>query len=118
MVEIVGPARLSDISKLMGVGIASLSPQIKVLEEAGFIKRQTDPRDGRASLVRVTAPGRKLVTRMRAARLTMVTELLSDWSDRDASQAAYHLGRFAELLEQGFQQQYRIALERPVRRKS
>ena len=46
-----------------GVDVSVASRQLAVLERAGYVERRPDPRDGRASLLRLTAAGRRRARR-------------------------------------------------------
>lgn len=101
------PVRLSDLSEELGVDNSTLTPQTQRLEKAGYIVRARDPRDGRASLVRVTRSGRALLSRLHRTRCAMLDELLADWTDADRQLASETLTRLAERLT-GFPEARRV----------
>lgn len=63
-----GPLGLSRLSELEGVDASSLSRSVSRLEEQGLFRRRPDPDDRRAVLVEATAAGKRLHSRLRAAR--------------------------------------------------
>ena len=69
----LAPIRLSELADVEGVNPTMLSRIVAKLEEAGLLRRRTDPADGRAVLVEVTDLGRAEQLRLRAER----TELLA-----------------------------------------
>ena len=87
----IGPAKLSALSVLVFGGARSISAlavaeQVRVptmsrlvaaLERDGLATRTTDPRDGRASLVRATASGRSALRRGRARRVAELARRLA-----------------------------------------
>ena len=93
-----GPIRLTDLAGDLGLDPSTITPQTKRLEQAGFIARKPDPRDGRAVLLDATRAGRSLLERTQAIRGSMLAELLTDWSERDLASAARILTRLAECL--------------------
>lgn len=64
-----GPLRVGELAVREGVGAPTMTRLVAVLEQQGHVKREPDPRDGRASVVRVTASGAEVVSEGRAARL-------------------------------------------------
>jgi DNA-binding MarR family transcriptional regulator len=93
------PARSSDLAVYFGVGKATISRQLKMLEELGLIGREPDPVDGRAHLLVLTAQGQQRLGRARAARQQRFRSLLSTWPQEDVAQLARMLGRFNALTK-------------------
>ena len=54
------PLRVSEISKLLQLDPGTLSPLLKRLEAAGYVRRERDPHDDRALAVVLTETGRAL----------------------------------------------------------
>lgn len=69
-----GPMRISDLARREGVSQPGMTSLVNRLEAAGRAERITDRTDGRATLVRITDPGRRVLAQRRAAR----TEVLQD----------------------------------------
>ncbi|PRY00395.1 MarR family winged helix-turn-helix transcriptional regulator [Allonocardiopsis opalescens] len=71
-VESAGPMRLGDLAAHEGITPSTLTRLVTSLEESGYVRRQTDPRDARSSRVSITDSGRLLLDRVRRD----ITELL------------------------------------------
>lgn len=54
------PRRVSELSRLLELDPGTLSPLLKRLEAAGYLRRERDPRDERALAVVLTEQGRAL----------------------------------------------------------
>ena len=54
------PRRVSELSRLLQLDPGTLSPLLKRLEAAGYLRRERDPRDERALAVVLTEKGRSL----------------------------------------------------------
>ncbi|GGV08236.1 transcriptional regulator [Kitasatospora herbaricolor] len=96
-VEQAGRVRLTDIGAHFSVGKATVSRQIKALEEIGLVAREADPLDRRASLVSLTADGAERYLRVRDSRTGRFRELLATWPQDDVLRFADLLERFNEL---------------------
>jgi DNA-binding MarR family transcriptional regulator len=93
----VEPERATELAAYFGVGKATMSRQLRGLEELGLIAREPDPADGRASLVRLTAEGRERFTRVRTARRDRFLAQLDEWDPGEVAELARLLHRFNEL---------------------
>lgn len=92
--------RLSRLAADFGVEMSTVSRQITALQDAGLIRSEPDPADGRARLLGVTAAGRDAVERTRALRRAMLREALTGWSPQDVEVLAALLSRFnADMAE-------------------
>ena len=94
-----GEARLSDLAVSIGVDASSLTPRAQRLEREGFIVREADPTDGRASLLRMTRAGKALLSRVHSRRRDLYADLLGSWSAEDLAMAAKVLVNLADLLD-------------------
>jgi DNA-binding MarR family transcriptional regulator len=85
-----GPMRISDLAQSEAVSQPGMTTLVNRLEAAGYAERVADPTDGRATLVRITREGRKVLADRSAARsqvlLAQVERL--DAADRAALVAA------------------------------
>jgi DNA-binding MarR family transcriptional regulator len=98
-IEEGGPARSSDLADYFSVGKATISRQLKVLEELGLIQREPDPVDGRAHLLVLTAEGRRRIGCARTARQERFQAMLGTWDRGEVELLARMLGRFNALTE-------------------
>jgi DNA-binding MarR family transcriptional regulator len=72
-----GSSRLTDLATLEHVSQPAMTQLVSRLEAQGLAERFSDPGDARVANVRVTAAGKALVKRRRAARAARLTELFS-----------------------------------------
>jgi DNA-binding MarR family transcriptional regulator len=73
------PERATDLAAYLGVGKATMSRQLRALEELGLVAREPDPADGRAYLMRLTEEGRARFSRVRTARRERYLRQLTAW---------------------------------------
>jgi DNA-binding MarR family transcriptional regulator len=94
-VERHGPLSPSELAKIERIRRPTVTRIVRHLEQAGLIERVTDPQDGRASILSVTAEGRALLRRLRERKTAYLAKRLAalDAEDRRT------LERAAELLE-------------------
>ncbi len=88
-----GPERATLLAGYFGVGKATMSRQLRALEDLGLVRREPDPADGRAFLVQLTDNGRARFTHVRDARRQRYVRRLSGWDPAE-------LGDLARLLRQ------------------
>lgn len=105
----VGPAQLSALSVLVfggprSIGALAKAEQVRVptmsrlvasLERDGLAVRAADPRDGRASIVRATLRGRRVLLRGRALRTAELARRLTALAPADRAA----LDQAAALIE-------------------
>ena len=92
-------SRPSDLADYFGVGKATISRQVKVLEQLGLIERRPDPDDGRAHLLVLTDEGRRRVETARTARQKRFHAMLATWPTEDVRMLGRMLARFNDLVE-------------------
>lgn len=68
------PAHLSDSC---GVTRATITGLLSSLEKNGHVARESDPDDGRSSMVRLTMTGRRLLERLLPDHFARLTEVMS-----------------------------------------
>ncbi|MFG3247093.1 MarR family winged helix-turn-helix transcriptional regulator [Streptomyces sp. NPDC048187] len=83
-----GGQRATDLAAFIGVGKATMSRQLRALEELGLVAREPDPADGRAWLVTLTQEGQERVGRVREARRARYAGRLADWDPREVTELA------------------------------
>ncbi|MEV0318605.1 MarR family winged helix-turn-helix transcriptional regulator [Streptomyces sp. NPDC050658] len=83
-----GPQRATDLAAYIGVGKATMSRQLRALEELGLVAREPDPADGRAWLVHLTESGGARFRTVRAARRERYVRQLSGWERSEVAELA------------------------------
>ncbi|MFD0273261.1 MarR family winged helix-turn-helix transcriptional regulator [Kitasatospora sp. NPDC127111] len=97
-IEQAGRVRVTDVGTHFGVGKATVSRQIRALEELGLVAREVDPLDRRSALVSLTEDGRRRYLGARDARMERVRELLGSWAEEDVVRFAELLRRFNDVI--------------------
>ncbi|WP_406092455.1 MarR family winged helix-turn-helix transcriptional regulator [Kitasatospora purpeofusca] len=97
-VEQAGPVRVTDVGVHFAVGKATISRQIRALEDLGLLAREADPLDRRSALVSLTEDGRRRFLAARDARMDRVRQLMADWSEEDVVRFAGLLHRFNDVV--------------------
>ncbi|WP_436318625.1 MarR family winged helix-turn-helix transcriptional regulator [Streptomyces nodosus] len=83
-----GRQRATELAAYIGIGKATMSRQLRALEELGLVAREPDPADGRAWLVHLTEEGRTRVGRVREARRARYVSQLAHWDRREVAELA------------------------------
>ena len=94
----LGPVRLTDVATHLDLEPSRVSKEINRLVDAGLVDQRTDPADGRAVLLSVTAAGADAFRSYRATVDAQLDALLVDWTDTDVRQLAALLGRLAATV--------------------
>jgi DNA-binding MarR family transcriptional regulator len=83
-----GSLRLSDLSEKLHIAPRSTTEVVDALEERGFVERQPDPSDRRATLAALTADGEQAADALFAARRSEAEKFFGDLSDGDRVELA------------------------------
>ncbi|EST32902.1 MarR family winged helix-turn-helix transcriptional regulator [Streptomyces roseochromogenus] len=94
-----GGQRATELAGYIGVGKATMSRQLRALEELGLIAREPDPADGRAWLVTLTDEGRGRVGKVREARRARYVSQLAHWDRREVAELARLLNQLNGVME-------------------
>jgi DNA-binding MarR family transcriptional regulator len=100
-VEQSEPVRMGVLADLERIQPASLSRLVDALDAMQLIRRETDPFDGRVTLISVSSEGSQLIARQRAANtetLKKALALLTPEERNVVSAAAPALERLAEIM--------------------
>ncbi|MER6705279.1 MarR family winged helix-turn-helix transcriptional regulator [Streptomyces fumanus] len=95
-----GGQRATELAAYIGVGKATMSRQLRALEELGLVAREPDPADGRAWLITLTEEGHERVRRVREARRARYAGRLADWDPAEVAE----LARLLHELNRGMEQ--------------
>jgi DNA-binding MarR family transcriptional regulator len=69
-----GPLRLGDLAAAEGIAPSTLTRLVAVLEELGYVRRDADPKDARASTLAITREGHETMERLRAENSALLTQ--------------------------------------------
>ncbi len=94
-----GPMRLSAIAAVLDLDASTVSRHVKSLEDRALLDRTTDPDDGRASQVAVSAHGHASIEAGGKRRRELVGSLVADWTDQDREDLRRLLHRLSLALE-------------------
>lgn len=97
--EEAGQQRATELAGYFGVGKATMSRQLRALEELGLVTREPDPADGRASLVRLTGEGLARFRRVRDARRDRYVRKLAGWDRGEVAELARLLHQLNKRAE-------------------
>ena len=90
-----GPIRISALARAEHVRTPTMTPIVAALEAEGLITRETDSSDARASLLRATARGARLMTEARGRRVALLASDLEQLPSSDRNR----LLRAVDILE-------------------
>lgn len=79
----LGPTRLGDLAAREGVAPPTLTRIVTGLEELGYVTRQPDPDDRRATLVSATPAAEEIVVGLGSARVTQLHARIETLSPAD-----------------------------------
>jgi DNA-binding MarR family transcriptional regulator len=86
--------RLGDLADRLGVDAPTVTRRVQQLEGRQLLRRASDPRDKRASLVHLTPAGGRIISRVLGARRVWLRRVLQTWSERDRREFGHLLARF------------------------
>lgn len=92
------PFRVTSLAALLAVDTPTVTRKVQQLERTGYVEREADPVDGRASLIRLTRSGQDTVDRFLAAHRHRLARLFGDWDDAELHQFAALLEKFSESI--------------------
>jgi DNA-binding MarR family transcriptional regulator len=94
-----GPKRVSELADCVHSDVSTVSRQTTALVGHGLAEKLTDPADGRALVITLTAEGTALIERIKEQRARWFQEMLADWSPEDMAGFTAYLERFGDALE-------------------
>jgi DNA-binding MarR family transcriptional regulator len=98
-VEQVGPLRLGDLAAAEGIAPSTLTRMVSVLEELGYVRRDADPRDARASTLAITPEGHETLEQLREEGTALLTQWLMLLSAEQRAALATALPALEALAE-------------------
>ena len=95
-----GPVRISVLAAASGVSQPSMTELVGRLEREGLVTRLSDPQDGRATLVDITASGRAQRSQLRRTLHDRVVELLEMLRAEDQATLSLAMRVASPFIEQ------------------
>jgi len=95
------PCTMSELARYKGVGLPTISKSVDMLVRRGWVERWVDKSDRRQTMVRLTAPGRKMLVDCRRALEDFLDERLAHLSaaERKAVDDSLQLVRRVLVVE-------------------
>ena len=100
------PCRVTSLAGMLGVDTPTVTRKVQQLEREGYVVREPDPDDRRASLISLTESGQSALARVLSAHRERLTRLFKDWDEADVQNFATLLERFAEALHTDTEDNY------------
>lgn len=98
-VERSGPLRLGDLAAAEGIAPSTLTRLVAALEESGYVRRDADPTDARASTLALTPAGHAMMNSLRAESTAVLTRSLMLLSPEQRAALATALPVLEQLAE-------------------
>jgi DNA-binding MarR family transcriptional regulator len=98
LLERCAPARVSDLAEVARVDTSVLSRLAKSLERDGLVERSSDPSDGRAHRLQLSAEGRRVLTEGRSRMAALLADRLTEWSAEELARLTTDLTRLLHDL--------------------
>jgi DNA-binding MarR family transcriptional regulator len=95
-VERLGPCRVGAVAEALHVDLSVASRQVAALADAGHVRRERDPDDGRSQLIGITASGQAALAAAHARMTEAFSDAVATWSDEDLDGLAATLARLRE----------------------
>lgn len=96
-----GPMRITELGALVGASSSTITRQIQDMERQGLVVRQTDDKDGRATVISLSDKGMRARQVSLEVRVATLKEGLSDWSEEDLQLLAPLLEKLTVSLNRG-----------------
>lgn len=90
--------RVTDLAELLGVDPPTVTRKVQQLERLGFVTREADHEDRRATRIRLTPAGRDTLERVLGAHRELLARFFEEWSEKDVAAFAAMLERFAAAV--------------------
>jgi DNA-binding MarR family transcriptional regulator len=94
-----GSIRLADLAAACYIDASTASRQTAELVAQGLLRRESDPADGRVSLLTLTDEGEQVVQELIEQRKAFFGSALADWDYDDVRQLAVLMGRLTDALD-------------------
>jgi DNA-binding MarR family transcriptional regulator len=93
VVHVHGPVRVSAVAQHLAVDMSVASRQVNALISAGYLEKQSDPDDARATLLSTTGDGKRVLEESHRRMVHAFGRVLEGWSDQEIASLAGSLER-------------------------
>ena len=94
------PMRSGELAEHLLADPSTVSRHIASLVRLGYVRREADPRDGRATILVLTDSGRAQVRAVREHRQQVFDQMLGDVTDAEVAELARLMGRVVVAVEE------------------
>ena len=98
-IGVTGPIGAVELAALVGRDHSTVSRQLAKLEDLGLLERSPSPADGRVSLLKPSAAGRRMLAAFAKTRRKLLEELLRDWDTQERAQLLRLLASFSASID-------------------
>jgi DNA-binding MarR family transcriptional regulator len=96
VVHVHGPIRVSEVAQRLAVDLSVASRQVNALLSAGYLEKEPDPDDARATLLSTTGDGKRVLEESHRRMVQAFGRVLDGWSDEDIAALANSLERLRD----------------------
>ncbi|GAA2063107.1 MarR family winged helix-turn-helix transcriptional regulator [Williamsia deligens] len=93
------PMRSGELAEHLYADPSTVSRHIASLVRLGYVRREADPRDGRATILVLTESGRTQVEAVRRHRMNAVDVMLEDFTTEEIAQLSGLMGRVVDAAD-------------------
>jgi len=95
-----GPARSGAVAEALYTDPSTISRHVANLVKLGYVRREADPDDGRATILVITDLGHKRLGQLRKQRAQSMLAAMEDWTDTDLNTLSTLYERFVDQAEE------------------
>ncbi|MBT0566156.1 MarR family winged helix-turn-helix transcriptional regulator [Williamsia sp. CHRR-6] len=93
------PLRSGELADVLFADPSTISRHVASLVNLGYVERQADPRDGRATILVLTAAGHAQVRSVREHRVSTLDDALGEFTDADIQTLTHLMSKFVDSCE-------------------
>jgi DNA-binding MarR family transcriptional regulator len=90
--------RVTTLAELLGIDAPAVTRKVQQLERLGFVSRENDPEDKRATRIQLTDAGEETMQLVLAAHKKRLARLFHGWTSEELQNFSSSMGRFADAL--------------------
>lgn len=90
--------RVTELAELLGIDAPAVTRKVQQLERLGYVSRESDPDDKRATRIQLTSDGEATLALVLAAHKKRLARLFDGWTKEELRSFSSSMGRFAETL--------------------